>query len=191
MKRLWIPLNSLQIYDRLHWIEDGKLKVDEEGDGQSLEKHLSDIAYIKSVLEKGQKIAPILALDNEDGTYTRLDGFKRCSAYLELGYKFIEAFVCSKFEYEHSIEYPYGDYVMRCFHGGQDGEKGKFPLFEGGERENFNYNDTIFLYKSPNSDGLRIEISESIHVHWGPFGKYRLSLGRRDFEKLAKAWEKF
>ena len=185
MIRKWIPLKYLEIYDPLHQWIDGKLWVDEERDGQSTEKHLEGIAYIKSVLEKGQKIRPILVRDNEDGTYTRLDGFKRCIAHLEHGEEFIEAFVCTKDEYERSEIFPYGDHEIRAWHGGQ--EKEHFGLFEGDEKPDFNYDDVIFLYKSPDHFGLRIEVCENIQVHWSDYGRYRLSLGRRDFEELAQA----
>lgn len=184
MKRLWIPLKKTEIFDHMHWMQDGNLVVDEEKDGQSLEKHLEDIKYIKQVLEEGKKVRPILVRDNEDGTYTRLDGFKRCMAHIELGYPLIEAFVCSQEEYRRSEIYPYANHEIRCWHGGQ--EKEHLGLFEEGA-ENMSYEDTIFLYKSESANGLRIEVAECIHVHWGDCGKYRLALGRKDFEELAKA----
>lgn len=192
MTRKYIPLRFLEIYDPLHkWI-DGKLWVDEAKDGQSTEKHLAGIEYIKSVLAKGQKVRPILARDNGDGTYTRLDGFKRCIAHLESGEEFIEAFVCTQDEYDRAEIFPYGDYELRAFHGGQ--EKEHFGLFEGDEKENFDYDAVKFLYKSPDHAGLRIELCENIQVHWGEYGRYRLSMGRKDFEALALAvssiWEK-
>lgn len=163
--------------------------MDQARDGNSTEDHLEGIKYIKSVLEKGAKILPVLVRDNEDGTYLRLDGFKRCLAQKELGYKNIEAFVCSEKEYRDAVIYPYGKYEIRCYHGGQDGDNGKLPLFEGGEMEDFDYNKVKFLYKSPDSHGLRIELTECIHVHWGEYGRYRLALGEEDFIHLAKAFE--
>lgn len=186
MKRIYIPLNRLQIYDERFHIKTDNGYIVTEHDGHTKEYHDEGISYIKSVLQEGAKVLPILALDNGDGTFKRLDGFKRCLAHQELGYKFIEAFVVSQYEFDRQEDFPNG---MKAYYGGQYNDK--FPLFEGNENPDLKYDDTTFLYKSPNSDGLRIEISECIHVHWGAFGKYRLSLGRKDFIALAKAWEKF
>jgi hypothetical protein len=189
MIRKWIPLANLAIYDEMHRPSESGFKVDETKDGETTEEHRAGIDFIKGKMEAGLKVLPILALDNEDGTYQRLDGFKRCIAHLELGYSIIEAFVCTREEYDRADFFPFLDKQMRAWHGGQDGEQGKFPLHEGAEGK-----ELIFLYKSPNPDGLRIEISESIHVHWSKFGQYRLSLGRNDFIELANAisqiWEK-
>lgn len=189
MYRKFIPVAALYIYDEMHQLQpDGSFKVDEAKDGQTTEQHRAGIEYIKQVLRNGQKIMPILALENDDGTYTRLDGFKRAIAQVEEGYKFIEAFVCSPKEYEGAVEVPFGNHKMRAWKGGQ--EKEHHSLFEGGEKPDFDYENLHFLYKSPNHFGLRVEISECIHVHWGDYGKYRLALGRRDFEALADAVSK-
>lgn len=193
MKRLWIPLDSLEIFDSMHTPDgQGGFIVDVARDGQTTEQHKEGIEFIKSVLQRGQKIRPILVRDNEDGTFTRLDGFKRCMAYLELKERYIEAFVCSKEEYRRAEVFPYGNGEIRAWHGGQ--EKEQFGLFEGDERPEFDYDSLIFLYKSPNHYGLRIEVCENIQVHWGDYGRYRLSMGRRDFESLAEAvskiWDK-
>lgn len=187
MKRLWVPLDRLEVFDdKFHLLQaDGTWIVNEENDGQSKEKHVEGINYIKGVLSNGQKVMPILVADNEDGTYKRLDGFKRCIAHIELGYKFIEAFVCSPEEFRRNEEVEFGNHKMRAWYGGQ--EKEHYGLFEGGERESAEYEKTKFLYNSPHGDGLKIELSECIHVHWGVCGKYRLALGRRDFIELAKA----
>lgn len=185
MKRIIIPLDRIDIYDEMHQQTADGFVVDEEKDGQSTEKHKEGVDYIKSVLQNGQKIRPILVLDNEDGSYKRLDGFKRCIAHKELNMPYIEAFVCTQDEYRRADEFPYHNGILKAWHGGQFKEQ--HGLFEGGERENFNYDETIFLYKSPNHDGLRIEISECIHVHYGAYGRYRLALGRKEFEKLAEA----
>lgn len=192
MKRLFIPIKDLEVFDEMHRKSDDGFTVDVEKDGQTTEQHREGIEFIKDVLRKGQKIRPILVRDNEDGTYTRLDGFKKTWAHFELGLPFIEAFVCSKEEYRQAAFIPYGKSEIRAWHGGLPKED--FTLFEGGERPDFDYDETIFLYKSPDPHGLKIEVSECIHVHWREYGRYRLSLGRRDFEELAEAissiWEK-
>lgn len=192
MKRKFIPLNHIEIFDEMHLPHNGSFIVDEARDGQSTQKHIDGINYIKEIISRGQKIRPILVVEHKDGTFTRLDGFKRCMAYRELGVKLIEALVCDEKELSDHVSFQYHTGVLRCDKGGQPKEH--FTLFEGGERPNFNYDENIFLYKSDNPDGLRIEVSECIHVHWGKFGRYRLSLGRRDFETLAegisKLWEK-
>ena len=186
MKRLWIPLDNLEVYDEMHVLQpDGSFQIDEAKDGQNTQQHIEGIKYIKGVLESGQKIRPILALDNEDGTFTRLDGFKRCMANVELHKAFIEAFVCDQEEYRQRAVIPYHEGEMWCGKGGQ--EKEQYGLFEGGEKESFDYGAIDFLYKAPNADELRIEACECIHVHFGPSGKWRLDLGRRDFEALAEA----
>jgi hypothetical protein len=184
MIRKYIPLGTLEFFDWMHQSDgDGGFIVDVEKDGKTTEEHQEGIAYIKSVLERGQKVRPILVLDNEDGTFQQLDGFKRAWAAWSLGHKYVEAFVCTKQEYDGAEFFDYDGHQMRAWHGGQPHEE--YGLFEGGERPNFNYEDTIFLYKSPDSNGLRIEVAETIHVHWSEAGRYRLDLGRRDFEALA------
>jgi hypothetical protein len=185
MKRIWIPLAHLDMWDWMHKPDGDGFVVDAAQDGQTTEEHRAGIDYIKSVLREGQKIRPILAADNEDGTFKRLDGFKRAWAHQELGEKYIEAFVCTADEYRRQAVIPYGDSEIRCYHGGLPKEQ--FGLFEGGERENFHYDDVQFLYKSENPAGLRIELAECIHVHWGEYGRYRLALGRRDFDALTEA----
>lgn len=190
MKRRFIPIDKLEIFDDMHILqEDGSFVVDEERDGQSTQSHIDGINYVKQVIENGQKIMPILVRDNHDGTYQRLDGFKRAMAQKELGYKFIEAFICATPEYEGAEEIPFLNSKMRCYHGGQPKEN--YALFEGGEKPEFNYGETLFLYKNDEKPhGLRIEVSDCIHVHWGEFGRYRLALGERDFLQLAEAISK-
>lgn len=162
-------------------------------DGQTTEKHIEGIDYIKQVLLSGQKVMPVLVKDTGDGTYLRLDGFKRCLAHIAAGRKYVEAFVVNSDEYGRAIEFKADGYNMRAWHGGQDGDNGKLPLFEGGEKPNFNYDEVKFLFKSPNPAGLRIELCEAVHIHWNEFGKYRLTLGSEDFKELANAvksiWE--
>lgn len=185
MKRLWIPSAAILEGDLIHQVHpDGTFTVDVERDGQTTEQHQEGIDYIKSVLEGGAKILPILVLDNEDGTYARLDGFKRLMAQRQLGYKNIEAFIVTQQEYRDAAFFPVGKYQMRAWHGGQDGDDGKLPLLEGNDRKDWKYEDTKFLFKG---NDLRIELEECIHVHWGEAGKYRLALGEKDFKELAEA----
>lgn len=191
MIRKFIPLKHIYIYDELHKETPDGFEVDEAKDGQTTAEHREGVEYIKDALSAGAKILPILVVDNEDGTYTRLDGFKRCIAYKELGYQYVEAFICSKEEMRQAVFIPFGDYEMRAWHGGQDGDNGKFPLFEGREQKDFDYDKVKFLYKNDSQPhGIRIEISDTIHVHFGEFGRYRWDLGRKDFLALAEAISK-
>lgn len=159
--------------------------VNAEADGQTTEEHRAGVDYIKSVLQEGQKVRPILVAEDGYGLYIRLDGFKRYFAHKELGEKFIEAFVCTEDEHRRVEQIPYGDGFIRCEKGGLPKEK--FGLFEGEAKEKFNYDDVIFLFKGKD---LRIELDEAIHCHWGEFGRYRLTLGRKDFEALAEVVSK-
>lgn len=184
MIRRWIPLKDVNPFDNMHSANGESFSVDEQADGQSLEQHLKGIEYIKGVIIGGQKVRPILVRDDEDGSYQRLDGFKRYWAHKELGEQFIEAFVCTVDEYRRAVEYDYGNGKIRAWHGGLPKED--FGLFEGAASEQFNYESLVFLFKSANPAGLRIELDECIHVHWGEYGKQRLTLGRKDFEALAE-----
>lgn len=185
MKRLYIPVSLIDPFDWMHKPQGDSFIVDEAADGQTTEQHREGIEYIKTVLLKGQKIRPILVADNDDGTYLRLDGFKRFWAHKELGEEFIEAFVCTPEEFRNTVSIPYGDKEIRCWHGGMPKED--FGLFEGGERADFNYDDVDFLFKG---NDLRIEACEAIHIHWGEAGKFRFIVGRKDFEALAEAISK-
>lgn len=189
MTRKFIPMSQLNIFtDGCHTPNGMGFDVDAAKDGQTKEQHREGIDYIKTVLSRGQKVLPILVVDNEDGTYDRLDGFKRAWAHKELGEEFIEAFVATFEEGRRVVEIPYGNHVIRAEHGGLPKEH--YPLFEGLENDTGHYDDTIFLFKSPHGNGLRIEVCEAIHIHWGEVGRYRFTLGRRDFEELAEAISK-
>lgn len=187
MIRKFIPLDKLQIFDEMHRLDGNSFIVDQARDGQSTEEHKAGIEYMKSIIQNGQKVLPPLVLEDEYGEYIRLDGFKRCMAMKELGFKNIEAFVCNVEEYRKAEYIPFRNGKMRCWKGGQydDDNNQKFPLLQ--ESEQFNYENIDFLFKSPKHDGLRIELCEGIHVHWGEYGKNRLMLGRNDFIKLAEA----
>lgn len=178
MKREFIPLEKLDIYDQFHYEAGDSFEVNEQLDGHTTEYHKQGIEIIKNVLADGKKTRPIVVLKKGD-RYSLLDGFKRSRAHIERGYTIIEAFVCDQID-ERGI--CLGE--TRCFKGGQS-EQGLFE--NNAEKEEV-------LYWSGDTDKLRIEMSENIHVHWGMFGKYRLALGISEFKELAKAishiWEK-
>lgn len=188
MFRKWIPISRLVIFDKMHFETPDGWDVNEEKDGQSKAKHVEGIEYIKNLIRHSSKIRPILVVEDEFGDYIRLDGFKRCMAAKELGERFIEAFVCTKEEVERRVEFPYLHGVMWAGKGGQMKEV-YTSVVEGYDQEGaFDYGKQKFLYTDPEKPhGLKIELSESIHVHWGECGRYRIGMGRRDFEKLAKA----
>jgi len=181
MIRKFISLDELEIFDGVMHIQrvDDTWFVDEEKDGQNTEKHIEGINFIKEILIAGKKTMPILAYEKDEGGYVRLDGFKRCIAHKELGYKTIEAFVCTEQEYIEQKRIPYLNSEMLCFKGGQFKEE--FPLLEGNSKEE------KILYWNGDVNGLRIEAAENIQVHFGLYGKYRIALGRRDFLELARA----
>lgn len=187
MKRKFIPLDKLQIFDSMHTETENGFNVDEAKDGQSTENHIQGIEYIKSIIKNGQKVLPPLVLENNLGELIRLDGFKRCMAFRELGYKSIEAFVCTYDEYIHSDYIPFRNGKMRAWKGGQfdDTNQKRFSLFEGKETEDSSYENVYSLFKSPDGSGLQIELCEAFHIHWGEVGKNRLILGRNDFITLA------
>lgn len=184
MKRKFIPLDKLNIWDWMHIEVGDSYEVDETKDGQTTQQHKDGVEFVKQVLTNGQKVRPILVYETE-GTYHRLDGFKRARAHSELSEKHIEAYVCSHNDYLNQTRYPLDDSEITCYHGGLPKEE--YGLFEGCEDPQFDYEKMKFLFKSHNHDGLRIEISDCIHVHWGAYGKYRLALGEKDFLALAKA----
>lgn len=176
MKRQWIPLNDLKIYDEFHYQVGDSFEVNERLDGNNTEYHKQGIEMVKYILNDGKKVRPILVLKH-DGWYSLLDGFKRARAHVELGREYIEAFVCDKLD-ERGIDPELKE--MRACKGGQSG----FSWFEG------NAEDEKILYWSGDVEKLRIEYAEQIHVHWGAYGKYRLSLSVDEFKQLAEAISK-
>jgi len=186
MKRRWLKLDDIEIYDEFHYQSGDSFEVNVQLDGNTTQYHKDGIEKIKKVLESGSKILPILVYEKLEGGYKLLDGFKRSMAHREREQGLIEAFVCSEEEYMNSREYDLWGKRIRCYKGGLPHET--FGLYEGAEQEGTDYAGTTFLYKDDNKPhGLRIEVSECIHVHWGEYGRYRLALGRRDFEELARA----
>jgi hypothetical protein len=188
MKRRWIPLDRIEIYDEMHFKTEDGWDVDVEKDGCTKAEHVAGIDYIKSQIQKAVKIRPILVVEEDEGVYRRLDGFKRCIAHMELGEQFIEAFVCSWDECHRQdrVKYLHGE--MWAGKGGQMKEV-YTSVAEGYEKEgDFDYEKVEFLFKNETKPhGLKIEACESIHIHWGEYGKYRFGVGRKDFEQLAKA----
>ncbi len=192
MIRKFVPLKDTEIYDEFHMKRGDSFEVNVQLDGNTTEYHKEGIEIIKRVLKGGSKVRPILVWDDE-GTYRLLDGFKRAKSHIELGYENVEAYVCSWDERRRGDAFNTEDGEMHCRKGGQPFEE--FGLFEGGEhKDSVDYGTTKFLYKDDRRPhGLRIELSECVHVHWGEFGKYRLALSIDEFKELAKAitsWEK-
>lgn len=184
MMRRFIPLSKLDMFDEFHYETPDGFGVNQKIDGNTTEYHVEGVERIKKAIEKGCKTLPILVM--EDGNrFKLLDGFKRAYAHKELHLKHIEAFVATNVEVAEVKHIPFQKATLVCYKGGLRFED--FDLFEGAESDKQDYETTKFLYKSPHGDGLRIEVSECIHVHHGIYGRYRLSLGRRDFEILAKA----
>lgn len=180
MKRQFIPLKELDIYDEFHYQSGDSFEVNQKLDGNDTEHHKQGIEKIKAVLLGGEKVRPILAVRAGD-RFKLLDGFKRSRAHLETGFGLIEAFVCEAID-PRGIDPDFKE--MRCCKGGQPKEG--FGLQEGNSKKE------EILYWSGDPQKLRIEVAESIHVHWGNFGKYRLSLSKEEFKELANAilWEK-
>ena len=189
MYRRWIPIEKLSMFDEFHFETEDGWDVDVERDGKTKEEHQQGIEYLKGLIKKSAKIRPILVHNiwDEDKEYRLLDGFKRAMAHKESGERFVEAFVCTHTEVTNSVFVPYLHDEMRAEKGGQ--MKETFPkATEGYEQEDFNYETQEFLYKNPDKPhGIRIELAESIHCHWGDYGRYRLGMGRTDFLQLAEA----
>ena len=181
MKRRFIPFDQIEIYSDFHIKDGDSFVVNKERDGNDTEYHKQGIEVIKEILRAGVKILPVLVYEEDENDYVLLDGFKRCIAHKELNVHSIEAFICSFEEYNGRVEIPFHGKKMRCWKGGQDYEI--FGLYEGmaGEEK-----DEI-LYWGGDVEGLRIELAENIQIHWSSYGRYRLSLGRRDFIELATA----
>lgn len=190
MIRKFIALKDIEIYDDFHYQSGNSFEVNVEKDGNTTEYHKEGIKSIKGVLKKGAKILPILVYEQDEGYFILLDGFKRCMAHLELSKRLIEAFVVDFIEYNGRVFIDYNGKKMRAWKGGQPYEE--WGLFEGEEHEDSaEYQTQKFLYKDDNKPhGLRIEMSECIHVHWGEYGRYRLAVSEREFKELAEAVSK-
>jgi len=169
MRRIFIELDKLDIYDEFHFRVGEDFGVNEKLDGNTTEYHREGIALVKDLLERGDKVRPILVL--RDGQrFKLLDGFKRAKAHLALGYPLIEAYVCD--EANEQID-PFHKETRAC-KGGQS----ELPWLEG---------ETEILYWK-GGDGLRIEKADGgYHIHWGLYGKYKLAVGEDDMQILKDA----
>jgi hypothetical protein len=155
MLRRWIYLKNIEPFDEMHILQpDGSFIVDEKKDGKTTQEHRKGIDSIMEIIKNGQKVMPILVMDNENGTYERLDGFKRYMAHNELGKEIIECFICDRVECATQQRIPFLNGEMWCGKGGQPKEV--YSLFEGGE--NPKPEDIKFLY---NSQETRIEAREN------------------------------
>ena len=188
MIRKWIYVDDINPYSHFHFKADNEhgFDVNQEDDGQSLEDHVIGINYIKSVIEDGRKIVPILVEETSEGHYRELDGFKRLMAHRLLGRKIIECFVPSKEEMEQGKKFHYLGLVMECKPGGQSYFHTRLPLIDGA--------DTVSepslgeIYTLFHGGHIRIEYAENFHIHFGDHGKYRIEVGRDDFMGIADAF---
>lgn len=187
MKRRWIPIKHIQIFDEFHYQVGDSFEVNVEKDGNTTEYHKEGIKYIKNILEGGSKVLPVLVYEQDTDDYILLDGFKRTIAHRELGRELIEAFIVDFVEYNGRVFIDVDGKQLRAWKGGQPYEE--WGLFEGGEtKDSVDYQNQRFLYKDDSKPhGLRIELSECIHIHWGEFGRYRLAVDKEEFKKIAEA----
>ena len=174
MQRRWIKLIDIDIYDQFHYQAGDSFEVNVQLDGNTTEYHKQGIEVVKHALQEGKKVRPIVVLQSKD-RYKLLDGFKRTRAHIDCGYQLIEAFVCDQIDGRGIC---LGE--TRCFKGGQS----EMGLFEkNAEKEEI-------LFWNGDVEAIRIEYAENIHVHWGAYGKNRLSLSIEEFKDLALAISK-
>lgn len=182
LRREYVWIDKINYWGGCHKLIDGKLWVDEARDGKSTQDHLEGIEYLKNLINDGVKLFPVLLKDNLDGTYEKLDGFKRILAHKKAGCVIIEAFVCSPDDMGQETEY--NGLKMRLWGGGQNFKIFTNPVEYGESIEQKNNDGKIdILYSSSN---IQIEYRENIHLHFGNKGKYRLCLGQSDFQELCR-----
>ena len=163
--------------------EEGNLvRINVSRDGKTLEQHFEGIAYFEKLSRNGVKIFPPLVQRLSNGRFQEMDGFKRILGMKNGGQDLIECFVFDSKDKGKSFNYD--GKKMTCKRGGQPTTR--FPPVEYGEDhdQQRSHGKIINLYVGKD---LKIEYRENLHVHWGPRGRNRLALGRRDFELLALA----
>lgn len=84
----FIPISQIKTFDDDH-ISFGELFIVKPFDSLATLQHRSVIEFIKTQLQHGRKIRPILVRQSGSSadSYERLDGFCRLWAYKELGRK--------------------------------------------------------------------------------------------------------
>lgn len=194
MRREFVDISKIELYTELekrggksgcHYPDkDGNLVATGPRDPKSLEEHLAGIEYFCKLAKDGVKILPPLLLRLPGGRFKELDGFKRILGMKKAGVLIVEAFVGEKEDLGKAFNYD--GRKMVCRRGGQPFTRFNRPV-EYGEcpDQEKNWGKIINLYVGHE---LKIEYRENIHVHWGPKGRNRLALGRRDFELLAEAF---
>lgn len=91
MEKLERKTLSIDVIDP--W-DSGHIKIDDGFiAGSNTQEHRDKIDFIKSLIQRGRKITPILVRSLENGMYHRKNGFCRYMAFYELGYKEIECFI--------------------------------------------------------------------------------------------------
>lgn len=183
MRREWVMLDDVDLYDDLHQLRDGVLWVDPK-DGKTAAEHEAGIEWMVGLLHDGVKLMPPLLLRLESGRFKKLDGFKRIHAHLRAGHRLLEAFVAEPEDLGKA--FPYDGLTLHARMGGQTYRKWrKVTEYEEPVDQHTGDGHVEFLYDS--GAGFRIELREAIHVHWGPRGRNRLLLGRQDFDALTDA----
>lgn len=196
MRREFVPIEKIELYTELekrggksgcHYPDEhgNLIRVNKKRDGKTLEQHLEGIEFFCKLAKDGVKIFPPLLLRLPNGRFKELDGFKRICGMKKAGVKIIEAFVGEK--EDHGKAFNYDGKKMVCRRGGQPYTRFNSPVEYGEDpKQETKYGKIINLFVGHE---LKIEYRENIHIHWGPKGRNRLALGRRDFDLLAEAFD--
>lgn len=184
MKREFLKTEDIVGYDEIHTPTPDGLFLVVKPDPLGQEQHRKGCDYFKKLINDGVKLMPILVQRESDGTLKKLDGFKRWHAHKELKVPIIECFVCEP--EDKGKKFNYDGRELICGVGGQTYHRFPEPV-EYGEAvdQTTGSGDIIMLYSH---EDFRIEYREAIHLHWGPKGRFRLILGRRDFDLLSEAF---
>jgi hypothetical protein len=129
MKRELVDLKKISYWGGCHTLNpDGSFSVREKGKG--LKDHLDGIKFFKQLIIDGINIIPPLVERKPDGSFNKLDGFKRIKAYNELGIEKIEVFVCEP--KDRGKSFTFNGKNMICKPGGQTYKVFKDPKeYEG------------------------------------------------------------